>query len=77
MGAMDVKEAIVAAMDHEGTDAPKLSVAMGKSSNYIYSLLSRDSSMRISTLEAIASSLGYEIEIVFRAPDGHAFHANP
>ena len=62
---MDTKRLIRQAMAARGLNGVKLSAQMNRGKNYISDKLTRDNAIQVDTLEEIARSMGYRLEISF------------
>ena len=62
---MNIKVIIKGAIGIRGTSAISLSRKMGKSDGYINSIINRDNSPSVNTLEEIANALGYDMHVVW------------
>lgn len=69
---MDVRETIIAAIDHSGTSRYAVSKAMGKSTLYIGAMLSRGSVPKTDTMATIMDAAGFDL-LVRSRDDGTEF----
>lgn len=60
---MDCKKMLKHAMIDRNVSAKELSFMMNKSFNYITSMMNKETGVTVSTLQAIADALNYELAI--------------
>lgn len=73
---MDVRETIVATIDHSGIPRYKLARAMDKSDLYISALLSRGSIPKTDTMATILDACGFDL-LARNRDDGTEFIIDP
>lgn len=73
---MQIKDALLEAMDHSGLSRYAVAKKIGKQQNYVYVMLAKGSDPAYKTLQAVADACDYDILLRNRT-DGHEIKLDP
>ena len=73
---MQIKDALLEAMDHSGLSRYAVAKKLGKQQNYVYVMLAKGTNPAYKTLQAVTDACNYNIVLRNRT-DGHEIKLDP